>query len=370
MSGRVLQVVTDTDRRGAQMFAVDLEEALRARGADVRTLALTAGRNGRTLEIPAVGPRRLGATTLSRLRTAMDHADVVIAHGSSTLPACAIAGAGRGVPFVYRSIGDPLYWAHTSARRARVRLMLSRSAAVAALWPGSQRALVERLGVEEGKVAVIPNGVPAGRCPPADGAARASAREALGLPREAATIAYVGALAEEKDVQAAVRATGRLADCRLVVVGDGPLRAELEALARRHAPGRVVFTGAGDPRAAFAAADVVCLPSLSEGMPGVLIEAGLSGLPAVATAVGGVSEIVRDGATGRLVPPGSVDALVPALAETLADAGRLGAEARRWCLSRFEITVVAAAWQRLLERVRARPAAGREAERQRPAPRP
>jgi glycosyltransferase involved in cell wall biosynthesis len=106
-----------------------------------------------------------------------------------------------------------------------------------------------------------------------------------------------------------------------------------------------VLPGPGD---ALAAADVVVSCSRTEGMPGVLIEAGLSARPAVATDVGGVGEIVRDGETGLLVRPGDVDALTAAIGRALAERDRLGAAARARCLAHFEIGPVADGWADLL----------------------
>ncbi|MGH9112841.1 MAG: glycosyltransferase, partial [Acidimicrobiales bacterium] len=101
------------------------------------------------------------------------------------------------------------------------------------------------------------------------------------------------------------------------------------------------------PTDALAAADVIALPSRTEGMPGVLIEAGLSGVAAVASDVGGVSEIVRDGRTGLLLPPGDASALADGLRRALAQRDALGPAARRHCLAHFEIAPVAAQWAAL-----------------------
>ncbi|MFD0350244.1 glycosyltransferase [Kitasatospora aburaviensis] len=100
------------------------------------------------------------------------------------------------------------------------------------------------------------------------------------------------------------------------------------------------------------------LTSDSEGVPGVLIEAALAGLPAVATDVGWVGSVVRDGATGALVAPGDPLALAEALAAVLAgDRAALGAAAREHALAHFELGVVADAWQELFTELR-RPRAG------------
>lgn len=331
------------------MFGVDLHEALSDAGMAVTTVALAPGAHEPLLPLPSLGTEQLGWTTLGALRKAMRAADVVVGHGSRTLPACALAGAGLATPFVYRNIGDPLYWANTWRRRARVRSFFSRAAAVTALWPGSADALVYRLRVPRGKVHILPNAVPASRCPPVSTGGRPVARHNMGLDPHRPTLAYVGSLTPEKDVATVIRALSGLPHLQLVVVGDGPLRGHLEGEAAQVAPGRVTFAGAmHSSMPAFAAADLVVLPSRSEGMPGVLIEAGMAGLPVVATDVGGVAEVVRPGVTGELIRPGDVAGLRTAMRKALLRAGDYGEAARRHCLRHFEIRVVADGWARLL----------------------
>jgi len=346
----VLQVITDTDRRGAQIFACDLEDALAAPGRRVRTVALTPGMDSEGLPVRCLGSRSLVPATLLALRRQARSARVVAAHGSSTLPAVAMALAGTGIPFVYRSIGDPLYWSGTKARRARMRMLLSRPAIVVALWPGSARALRDQLGVPQDRIRTIPSGVPADRFPRIDSASRRSARERYGFPSDARVLAYVGSLSHEKNVEAAISLPGSLADAYLLVVGSGPLRGRLEEMARTVAPGRVRFTGPlRDPHEAVAAADLLVLPSRSEGIPGVLIEAAFRGLPSVATAVGGVREVVLDGETGFLVPPGDQRALAEAVHTLLQSSDGMGERAREHCIRRFEMSVVANEWDAVLE---------------------
>src|SRR5215469_13707106 len=133
----VLQVITDTDRRGAQVFAMDLHAALTRRGDRVRTVALAPGRTG-GLDVPVLGRRRLSLGTLRRLTTEARSAQVLVAHGSTTLPACAVVSAFSRTPFVYRQISDSLYWARSAGRRWRVRVELTRAARTVALWPGAR----------------------------------------------------------------------------------------------------------------------------------------------------------------------------------------------------------------------------------------
>lgn len=349
---RILQVVSDADRRGAQVAAADVQEALTKRGWQFRTVALQPGRLDARLDVPVLGPRRFAAETLRALRAETREAGVVIGCGSSTLPACALASLGTGVPFVYRSIGDLPYWTRTRAKRIRVRAELRRTARVVALWQGAADVLPREFGVAPQHVVVIPNGVSGTRFPPVDRSRRPEARRRLDIAADRPTLVVLGALSPEKDVGAAIRVLPALPDCQLVVAGDGPERAPLERLAEEVAPGRVLFTGVvEEPATVFAAADVLVLTSRSEGMPAALIEAGLSGLPCVATDVGGVRDVVRPGETGEVVPPGDRSALADAVRSALDRAESYGAAARRHCLARFEMDVVADAWEELLTRL-------------------
>ena len=336
MPSPILQLITDTDRRGAQVFATDLQDALRsATGLHVETLALAPGTTG-GLDVATLGETRLGTRTLRALRRRMAESSVVLAHGSSTLPACAIASAGLRVPFVYRQISDSLFWASTPARRLRVRIGLGRASRVVALWSGSATTLTEHFGVSPAKLRVIPNGVPTQRFAAISAADRSEARATWNIDHGRAVVAYVGALADEKGVDFAVRAVAEIKDAVLVIAGDGPERERLGTLAETAAAGRVVFTGSlADPRSVYAAADVVVLPSRGgDSMPATLIEAGLLGLPTVTTPVNGIPDIVIDGSTGELVPVGDVVALTRAVRGLLDDperARRLGTAARVHC---------------------------------------
>jgi glycosyltransferase involved in cell wall biosynthesis len=267
-----------------------------------------------------------------------------------------LALGGRPVPIVYRSIGDPVAWSSTGRRRVTTRMLLGRTRAVVALWPGAAGALRTLHGLPTDRLHVVPNAVPAERCPVPGPAAQAAARARLQVPSGVPVLACIGALSAEKQVDVAIDAVAQLPDTHLLVAGAGPCAADLRHRARTVAPGRIHLLGTlPGPGPALAAADLVLLTSRTEGMPGVLIEAGLSGRAAVATDVGGVSEIVRDGETGALVtlaPAGElVPCLVAAIEGALARRGALGKAARDRCLAEFEIEPVAARWREVLDTV-------------------
>ena len=194
---RVLIVTASARRRGAELQATQLSAELRRRGASVVLAALTGAGGGMALPMTVLGRRRLGPSTLRRLRRAAHDVDVVIAYGSSTLPACVIALAGSGTPFVYRNISDPGYWVRNRLHRAVTGFQYRRAAMVVALWPGAATAVAQLFRVRSERIVVIPNArdPQAFRPPTAD--ERDRARQSLGLGDRPA-IAFVGSISREK----------------------------------------------------------------------------------------------------------------------------------------------------------------------------
>jgi glycosyltransferase involved in cell wall biosynthesis len=171
----------------------------------------------------------------------------------------------------------------------------------------------------------------------------------LDVPRRGAhsapvTLLSVGRLRAPKDFATLVRAMAGL-EARLRIAGDGPDRPALEAEIDRLGLTNVELLGTRqDVPELLARSDVFVLASHSEGLPMSVLEAMAAGLPVVASAVGGVPELVVDGETGVLVPPGASAALASALSRLVADPGlrdRLGAAGRQraeheFSLERFE----------------------------------
>jgi len=167
----------------------------------------------------------------------------------------------------------------------------------------------------------------------------AGARPAL--PREGRVVGTVGRLVPQKAhrvlIEAAPLVLAEHSDVRFVVVGDGPLRAELEAESGE----RFLFTGAReDVPELLASFDVFALPSSFEGLCYAVIEAQAAGVPVVATPVGGVRENVVEGETGLLVPVGDARALADGINRLLStpdEARRLAEAARRRVLARYDV---------------------------------
>jgi glycosyltransferase involved in cell wall biosynthesis len=227
-------------------------------------------------------------------------------------------------------------------------------------------AIAERL-CDPRKIVVLGagsgNGVDAiHRFHPADAAARAASRARLGIPEDARVVGYVGRLARDKGIAELAKAWRRLREAvpsaHLLHIGDGPEDAQSAATGAALASDARVHLGGvmHDPRTAYAAMDVVALPTYREGFPNVALEAAAMALPIVATRVTGCVDAVQDGVTGTLVPPYDAAALGTALERYLDDpalCARHGEAARRRVLSDFRPEEIWAAlldeYERLLE---------------------
>lgn len=350
----VLIVIASAQRRGAEIDGLRLAESLRDLGHASAVAALTAGHGG-TLPVQLLGRKALSLPTLWRLRRVASNFDVVVAYGSTTLPACAIALVGSRTKWVYRSIGDPRAWASGRLRQLRTGLLMRRSTHVVALYPAASDAIGAMYSVATPRRSTIPNDRPSERFRPPTAQERSDARSALGLDDGATVVGFVGALSPEKRVDLAIETVGALPTATLVVAGDGPMREPAERLAAQTLEGRVRWLGSVDDVVpVLHAADAVLLTSRTEGMPGALVEAAMCGVPAVATDVGAVREVVVDGRTGRVVDSAAPAALADALRQVLQTGPQMGGAAATFARDHFDTGVVVPQWSRLLDSLRQR----------------
>jgi L-malate glycosyltransferase len=195
-------------------------------------------------------------------------------------------------------------------------------------------------GFAPARIAQIPNGVDTGHFTPAPDSE--AARRQVGLDLE--TVLFLGRLDAQKGLdvalQAWVRVISRRPAARLALAGDGPARAALEAEVRELGLSKHVrFLGTrSDPEKLLQASQIFILPSRSEGMPNALLEAMATGLPCVASRIGGNCDLVTHGLTGLLTPPGDAVTLADALYALLDDRSlrnRLGTAARATVIERY-----------------------------------
>jgi glycosyltransferase involved in cell wall biosynthesis len=241
-----------------------------------------------------------------------------VADGLSDLVAGnARAARRRGRDGWYYLTGERLLCRATRAR------MVVPSHAVA-------RFAVDHIGLDAGVVDVVPNGVDVARFSPRP------------RPNGSLTAIWLGVMAQVKRLDTLVEALAEVPELELLLVGSGPERDAVEkAACERGVAGRVAFRGrVADPASGFAEADLFVLPSAAENCPLALLQAMACGLPVVASRVGGVPEIVRDGVDGLLVPPGQVAALASALRTLVADSARrraMGGHARQRVIRHYTL---------------------------------
>lgn len=237
------------------------------------------------------------------------------------VPAARLAGVSRVVHGEHgRDIADP------EGRNTRRNWIRRRFAPLVshfvAVSRDLERWLREEVRVPAAKVSTIHNGVDLSRFSPSD---RREARKALGLPADVPMICAVGRLDPVKDQVGLVRAFAGLLPAHpeavLLIAGEGPCRDDLtRVIAELTLAGHARLLGeCRDVPRVLAATDLFALPSIAEGMSNTLLEAMAAGLPVVATWVGGNSELVEDGVTGRLVPSRNPIALRDAMAAYLDD---------------------------------------------------
>lgn len=325
---RVAYVITRADDLGgAQIHVRDLAARLRELGHEAAIFAGAGGILAEQLEtlgvpfyeIPGLSRDSHGGSdlrALSGLRRALRAfgPDLVSAHSSKAGILARLAARSLGLPVLFTAHG----WAFSEGvprRQQLAALWIERAAAPLARRIllvsdyDRQLALGSRVGAP-GRLQVVHNGVhdvsPAERACP---------------ERSPVRILMTGRFADQKDHATLFRALASLLDreWHLDLVGDGPLRDGVQVLAHQLGiADRVSFLGRrGDVSRLLARAQLYVLISRWEGLPRSIIEAMRAGLPVVASDVGGVSELVQDGATGCLVPRGQAGVLAAQLRELL-----------------------------------------------------
>ncbi len=343
------------DVGGSEKQFVSLVEGLSGERLDVRPACLrrSGGLLSRVGEISEFSPggSLFGLQSL-HARVAMGRylrqTRTVVAHAFDFYTNLMMIPAARfaGVPVVlgsHRQLGDLLtpaqFWTQLQAFRMCDRVVCN------------SRAAAERLrekGLSEGKLEIIPNGLPT----------YFFAETAAAISRKAGTV-RVGMIARMNDavknhaafLRAAARVVKESTNVEFLLVGDGPLRPGLEAMAGELGiAGKVSFAGERhDIPAMLASMDVSVLISASESLSNAILESMAAGVPVIATSVGGNPELVRDGDNGVLIPPGDEKRLVKALLQLAGDANlrrNLGERGREFARS-FHIDAICRRYENL-----------------------
>jgi L-malate glycosyltransferase len=340
---RILLVDLERAWRGGQSQALLLLRGLRERGHSAELVApadsaLTerAAVAGISVQVVAAKDRRWGAARVLRRLLRDARADIVHANEAHALTAAWLARVHRRVPLVAaRRVAFPLSRGYVSLARYRAAARI-----VAISQAVREQLLAAHLDPE--RIAIVADGV---EVPPhVSEEQRRSARARWSFAPEDRVLALVAPFTAEKGhalLLEAFEALRREAPhCRLLLAGDGPLRAELEAQAHlANLDADVRFAGfVQDVDAIYAACDAFVFPSLNEGSGTSLLSAMAHALPVAALARGGVKEVVEDNVNGLLVQEASPTALARAMARLLADgelARRLGEAARLTVAAKF-----------------------------------
>lgn len=346
----VLHLLPADDTRGAQRYARALVDELNELPGQRHVIAVVfagqpvaahpdIGLGVRPGRLRAAGLHPLGVRRVRRLVGRL-RPDVVVAHGGEAQTYAAFLPSRQAL--VCLAIGVSPARATTGWRRRAYRWVYGRADVVAAVSGAVADHLSAGFGLRRELVEVMVNARDPARFRPAG--------ERPGAPR----LLFVGNLTSTKrpgmfvDVVRALRTQGIAVEA--VMAGDGPLLDQLRA----ETAGEIAVLGAhADVPGLLAGGSILCFTSAAEGegMPGVLIESAMSGLPVVATDVPGVCEVVRHGSTGLLVPEDDAAAFLAAVRELALDPVRrasMGRAAHADAVQRFSLRASAQQWARLL----------------------
>jgi len=378
MSARVLHPITRLTLGGSSENTIASCVALNGAGydcilatsfreSDAASLADARRRGCRVVDVPALGREIAPLADLTALAQLVrlirrKQPAVVHTHTSKAGFVGRLAAVIARAPAVIHQPHGHIFYGYYGPRRTAVFTALERRAArwtdriITLTDRGAAEHLAHGIGRAEQYV-TVPSGVPTAELRAA-ALARDEARARLGLDADAVVIVGLGRLVPIKGFDLLVRAlpivVSQVPSARVLLVGEGAERAHLEAIAASLGVASCLrLTGETTDVAPYlAAADVVTVPSRNEGMGRVIVEAMALGRPVVATAVGGIPDVVTDGECGRLVEPEDVDALAgalielgrdPALRRKLGEAAVQRAEAFSTAVAREKLLAVYAA---------------------------
>lgn len=329
---RVMTLVHGLAVGGAETMVAALARHLRSAGNDVEIGCLDeVGALGEDLRaggfsVVSYGRRpgfdhKLPFTLARRFRRG--GFDVLHAHQRTAFFYGLLAGLVTRAPLVYSEHGPPFPSGPSRRKKSFNRLLGRRARRITAVSAHLRHSLGAVEGLDAERIEIVPNAVDPGRFVARSQAARCQGRVLLGIPESTRVLGTVGRLVPVKNHRLLLyvlrELRGRLDDLTLVIIGEGPERRRLEALAcELGIADGVVLTGERrDAEALLPAFDVFCLSSLCEGIPLTLLEAMAAGVPVVSTSVGGIPEAARPDQDALLV-----EGEPPDCAVELTDAAR------------------------------------------------
>jgi glycosyltransferase involved in cell wall biosynthesis len=361
-AARVVHLLEALEPGGLERTVIDLAAAQRAIGLDAGIFCIfdegSLAADAAALGIPVAAGRKARGNDAGWLLRFRRHActqpgTIVHTHNPVANYLAATSLLGTSVPIV-NTAHDLGHRFVTAKVRRLYKLSLLRTTTLVAVSDASRDAYRAKGIVTGREIDVVPNGIPLPRSLVAS--ERAQARSRLpGVVESTLVFGSTGRLVPLKNHALLLRAFAQVSRempaARLIIIGDGPLRGELEQLAGSlRIAERTWFTGfRGDARQLVEGFDVYVQSSDTEGHSIALLEAAGAGLPIVATDVGGNASIVQPGKTGLLVTAGDAPALAEAMLYMADEKARLlfGEHARQWAKENAAIIVTAERYRKL-----------------------
>lgn len=331
---RILQLVTKRQHRGAELSAFNLSRKLQERGHEIIWMGLYPIHDD-VLEMPGAinidlpGDKKsfLSIQKMKALRECLKkyEIDVIQCNGAETLKYVVAAQQGiKKRPIVYRNISQVSFWMKNSILKKKLNgFLFSHVAQVVSVGQKSMDDVVEIFPFLKDKTCVISRGVPTKSVDKQ--LARKNIHQELSIPEHQQVLLWVGALSPEKNPLFLIDVMEELikiqSDVVLLMAGKGTMMDGIRnAIETKGMQSHIKLLGyRKDLPTLNAAADVAVLVSKIEGVPGVLLEAAVQSTPCVAVNVGGVSEVVEDGITGKVILTHDAQAMAKAIAHYLSD---------------------------------------------------
>ena len=373
---KILQIIQKPQRRGAEIFAFQLSQRLIKEGHQVRKVYLYPPPDSNALSLQnsdvVVGTDENHISEkfpgwnpgiLKKLRVIVSEfaPDVIQVNAARTVKYGALlrwTDRNSSWILIYRNIGDPSVWRRRRLRKFLFDLfVLSRIDGIVAVSSASFDLLKSNNNIA-GRIIQIPRGVDPDTFKPLR--SRKDVRMELSTSDSANVLIWVGSLSPEKRLDRLLRVLQQQLttndNLRLWVVGEGPLRSELENYASKlGVVSAVQFLGSQEDVASlFNAADLHILTSDTEGIPGVVLEAALVGVPTIATRVGGVADCIIDRKTGILVNPENEEEIGKAVDQLFQRPDQrtaMGKNALDLIMSNFSLAGITHTYQTFYEKI-------------------
>lgn len=355
----ITHFVENLERGGLERVVIDLIQAQRDAGHECRVICLFERGQladelvSQGVEVHACNKRKgvdIRAILRARALLAQWKGGVLHTHNAVAHYHAVLAAAGLGMRRIVNT-RHGMGAADSASRRERLyRWSMHLTDVAAAVCESARSQFAQHAVRPRGELIAVPNGIRVERFTPASVEARRRLAVELGLPTGTRMIGTVGRLNWAKDQASLIKAFGiareAVPDSALMLIGDGALRQELEAIAMAEGVHDAVrFLGdRNDVERLLSGLDLFVLSSLTEGYSVALLEACATALPIVATDVGGNAEIVRHGVNGMLVPPRRPEELASAMVALLMEPGRateMGRAGREWALCEASFRVMA-----------------------------